>query len=168
MTLTTHAVVGAAAASFFPQSPALAFAAGFASHFLIDALPHWDYELRSKKDKTLHGTLNDDMDVRSGAFLFDCMRVGGDALFGTALSIFIFSFWLFNLPLWLVVLGAWAGILPDPLQFLYYKTRLKLLEPLQRFHIWIQKGRSIYPPPLLGIFYQTLLAVLVLGAAVFL
>lgn len=161
MTLTTHAVVGAAAASLFPNYPVLAFAAGFASHFAIDALPHWDYRVLSKQQEP--NRLNDDINIYDKRFLFDLMRIGGDALLGTILAVFIFSFWLFDLPIWFVVLGAWAGILPDPLQFVYWKTRLKLMLPLQRFHIWIQKGRSIAPPPLVGLFYQLALVVVMIG-----
>src|SRR5258708_34344535 len=45
--LTTHAIVGGALASLFPTRPITAIAAGFASHFVIDAIPHWDYPLQS-------------------------------------------------------------------------------------------------------------------------
>jgi hypothetical protein len=78
-------------------------------------------------------------------------------------AVLIFCFWLFDFPVWLAVLGAWAGILPDPMQFVYYKTRSKLLLPLQRFHIWVQKGKSIHPPFYTGLLYQ---AVVVVGALV--
>ena len=47
MILSTHAVVGGAIASLGPSDPILAAAAGFASYFAIDAIPHWDYPLRS-------------------------------------------------------------------------------------------------------------------------
>lgn len=161
MTLTTHAIVGAAAASFFPTNPVLAFAAGFASHLAIDALPHWDYKILSKQQDS--NRLNDDVNVYDKKFVLDLLRIGGDATLGTLLAVLIFSVWLFDLPVWLAVLGAWAGILPDPLQFVYWKTRSKLLLPLQRFHIWIQKGKSIHPPAYLGLLYQ---AVLVIGILV--
>jgi len=160
MTLTTHAIVGAAAASLFPASPVLAFAAGFASHFAIDSLPHWDYRLLSKQDNP-GDKLSEDMKF-GRMFVFDLLRIGSDAALGVLLAAFIFSFWLFNLPLWFVVMGALAGILPDPLQFVYYKTRSKLLLPLQRFHIWVQKGKSIHPPFYIGLLYQVLLVAVIL------
>jgi hypothetical protein len=47
MILSTHAIVGGALASLFPSHPVVIIAAGFASHFAIDAIPHWDYKLRS-------------------------------------------------------------------------------------------------------------------------
>jgi hypothetical protein len=48
MILTTHAVVGAVLASFVPSYSATAFALGFASHFILDAIPHVDYPIKSR------------------------------------------------------------------------------------------------------------------------
>src|SRR6266700_2786307 len=48
MILSTHAIVGAALASFLPSHPAAAFVAGFASHFALDAIPHVDYPIKSR------------------------------------------------------------------------------------------------------------------------
>lgn len=162
MTLTTHAIVGAAAATLFPGQPVLAFTAAFASHLAIDSLPHWDYRILSRQDENPRELVMQ-VDTRSPKFLYDLLRIGGDAILGTILAVFIFSFWLFHFPLWLAVLGAWAGILPDPLQFVYSKTQSKILLPLQRFHVWIQKGKSIYPPPFVGLLYQFVLVVLIAG-----
>jgi hypothetical protein len=47
MILSTHAIVGGAVASLLPSHPMPVAALGFASHFAIDAIPHWDYPLRS-------------------------------------------------------------------------------------------------------------------------
>ena len=44
MILSTHAVVGAALASFVPSHPFAAFVIGFASHFALDTIRrpfHW-------------------------------------------------------------------------------------------------------------------------------
>lgn len=163
MTLTTHALVGAAAASLFPSQPVLAFTAGFMSHFAIDALPHWDYRILSKEQEE-ENRLNDNMDTKSPLFLYDLVRIGSDALLGTVLAVGIFSVLLFNVPWWLALLGAWAGILPDPLQFVFYKLRPKVMEPLQRFHIWVQKGKSIHPGAPIGLLLQAGLVVLIVGA----
>jgi hypothetical protein len=53
MILTTHAVVGAALASFVPSHPVTAFAMGFASHFVLDAIP------RRLSDQVLFGESQD-------------------------------------------------------------------------------------------------------------
>lgn len=160
MTLTAHALAGAAAASLFPQQPAVAFVAGFASHFAMDAIPHWDYKLLSKKETG--NPLEEDM-VLGKAFIMDLLRIGSDATLGVLLSVFIFSLWIFHAPLFIVVLGAVAGILPDPLQFIYMKTRSKILEPLQQFHSWIQKPSPIAVPAWVGLGLQCAVVVLIIG-----
>jgi hypothetical protein len=162
MTLTTHAIVGAAAASIFPSQPVLAFAAGFASHLAIDSLPHWDYKILSKS-RNESDRLDEHFNIKSREFVLDLARIGSDAVLGTILAVLIFSFLLFHFPIWFVVMGAWAGILPDPLQFVYYKFRPKFMESLQRFHIYVQEGKSIYPPPLVGLLYQFILVVAVVA-----
>lgn len=144
MTLATHAAVGAAAAAFFPEHPYLAFAAGFASHFAIDSLPHCDYAslLRSSR-KNPFNPLETDM-VIGRAFLHDLKLLGFDALIGFALAFFVA--WFFGMDPRIALVGAGAGIFPDLLQFVYFKTRRtffeRVLNPLQRFHVWIQEGRE--------------------------
>lgn len=144
MTLTTHALVGAAAASLFPEHPYLAFAAGFASHFAIDALPHYDYDeyLRSFK-RDLISRLHTDM-VLGKYFLRDLAIIGGDALLGFVLTFGAAK--LLGISPELALVGAGAGLYPDLLQFVYYKIRTTHFGPalqyLQSFHIWVQKDNS--------------------------
>ncbi len=164
MTLTTHAVVGAAAAQFFPAYPIVAFSAAFLSHLAIDSLRHYDYKPRSiRKDEA--NPLNTDM-VMGKEFVFDFLQIAADAILGLLLSIFLFHFAITEAPLWLIVLGVIGGILPDPLQFVYFKTRSKLLEPFQRFHVWIQEGKSLEVPASAGLSLQGLLVVVILGVVV--
>ncbi len=141
MTLTTHAIVGAAAAQFFPRNPAFAFFAGFFSHFIIDSLPHRDYKILSgKKENEIKDLLDYDMNVWTRAFVWDALRIGFDMFLGIILSIVIFTT-LNNSSLVVALLGAIGGILPDPLQFVYWKTKMRFMVPLQRFHAWIQKEK---------------------------
>lgn len=146
VTLTTHAIVGTAAMTATVAALGatltgltLGVAAGFASHFVIDAIPHWNEGsaiLRSttrNKHEPLEGN------VIAGEYaLRDFSVVSADGLLGLFLSIVIFSVWLFHVPVSTVFLGAAAGECPDALQFFYFKTRLKLMEPLQKFHHRIQ------------------------------
>ena len=145
MTLTTHALVGAAAASLFPAHPYIAFAAGFASHFAIDSIPHWDYVdyLRSVfKDE--HDPLNKNMGGEG--LVHDLLIIGADALLGCLLA--AVAAVLLRIPLPIALIGAGAGIYPDALQFVYYKVRTTRAEPalryLQLFHQWIQEGKHRY------------------------
>ena len=161
MILATHAIAGAAVAQLFPQHPVFAFAAGFASHLALDSIPHWDYKVLSvEKDK--NEPLNTDM-VMGKKFIFDALRIGTDALAGLMLSIFVFFYFFHNVPLSITLIGAIAGMLPDPLQFVYWKTRSPFLLPLQKFHIWIHSKTSLKASPALGLSLQFLIIVAVVS-----
>jgi hypothetical protein len=60
-------------------------AAGFASHFAIDAIPHWDYPLSV-------GTGVDNRGLKIDAGLVrDLVFIGADACAGLAVALFIFA-----------------------------------------------------------------------------
>lgn len=166
MTLTTHAIVGAASAQLFPAHPALAFSAGFVSHLAIDSLPHWDYEILSLKHDE-RDPLSDDM-VLGKKFLFDLVRIGSDALLGLVFSLLIFFYFFHTSTVTLILIGAAGGIFPDFLQFVYWKTRSKILTPLQRFHIWIQEGKSLHIHPLAGLSLQFAMVIVLVLTSLFL
>jgi hypothetical protein len=137
MILSTHAVVGGAIASLVPSDPILAAAAGFASHFAIDAIPHWDYPLRSISV----GKGADNRCLRlNRAVMIDLISIGVDACAGLALAI-----WLFATPAsaWVIALGATAAIVPDPLQFVHSVHPREPLVTLQRFHEWVHSKRKL-------------------------
>ena len=150
MILGTHAIVGAAVASLMPDHPALAFASGVASHFAIDAIPHWDYPLRAVKPNT--GTA-----LKLNWPLFqDLGLIMLDACVGLAIAL-----WLYATPTSAisVLLGALGAILPDPLQFAYRLYPREPLRTLQRFHVWIHTKRKFAWP--LGVSSQLSFIVLV-------
>lgn len=108
MTLATHAVVGSATASLIPSHPVIGFCAGFMSHFLLDSIPHWDYELKSNpvnpsKDRLL--CVNADT-------IHDIICVGLDFSLGILLSSI---FLLFGASIITICIGIIAGTLPDAL-----------------------------------------------------
>lgn len=160
MTLTTHALVGAASAQIFSFNPIAAAIAAFLSHFLIDAIPHWDYQILSaQKDPATNR--NHDMAL-GPAFYKDITRIGFDALLGMALSGF-FAFYFFGSPtIFLSLLGGVFGILPDPLQFAYFKIKREPLVSLQKFHEWIHSGNRVLKDKnrwAIGLFSQILLVI---------
>ncbi len=129
MTLASHAVAGASAAIIFRRHPWLGLAAALASHFLLDAIPHWHYVIPLKRNgKWKSEKFAWDADVRN-TFL----RTGADSLSGTAIALILVL--LVSPEDWLWALsGAVLGVLPDFLQFLEYLTRSRLLIPFQRLH----------------------------------
>jgi hypothetical protein len=166
MTQATHAIIGAAAASLFPEQPGLAFAAGFASHFIIDAIPHWDYDRQ-----WLH-SINYSYDkmhtsVRLGKDAWhDVGIVGIDAFIGFLLTCWLA--WYLDVPLGIALIGAGAGLFPDFLHFIFFAFRKyewvdRVLEPLERFHAWVGWREYKYMHPAQGIALQLALVVVVVG-----
>ena len=84
--LATHAIVGAAIASQIPNHPVIALLAGIASHFAIDAIPHWDYPLRSIRGGAKKGS---PLTLDKG-FLVDLSLIALDGLAGLALAFSLF------------------------------------------------------------------------------
>jgi hypothetical protein len=157
MILSTHAVVGAALASLMPSHPFAAFVTGFASHFAIDAIPHWDYPLRSIS--VAQGAQNDRR--LTPALLGDLAVIGFDAFAGLALAIVVFG-----APSTLVVIlaGAVGAMLPDPFQFVHAHYPYEPLASLQRFHRWIHTKRRLDWP--IGVSSQIAFATAAAGAAI--
>lgn len=113
MILSTHAVLGGAIAGLFPSHPVLVAVAAFASHFAIDAIPHWDYHLRTI---SLKPGANNRRLIGDRRFFQDLALIGFDAGAGLLIAI-----WLFATPatIGVIVLGALAGMAPDPLRFVH-------------------------------------------------
>jgi hypothetical protein len=139
MILSTHAIVGAAVASLMPDHPALAFASGMATHFAIDAIPHWDYPLRAISVKPNTGSA-----LRLNWYL--CRDLGlilTDACVGLAIAL-----WLYATPTAeiSVLLGALGAMLPDPLQLAHRLCPREPLRTLQRFHVWMHTNQKLAWP----------------------
>lgn len=131
MILTNHAITGAALASLTPNQPLVGFTVGFLSHFVLDAVPHWDYYLASFKEDG-DNPLNDDV-ILNGDFLKDILKIGLDGIIGLSLSYLVFVLY-FKISIVAVLCGAIGAMMPDALQFVYMKWRHEPLKSLQRLH----------------------------------
>ena len=151
MTLATHAVVGAAIAASIPSHPIIGFTLAFASHFVLDAIPHWDYPLYSSK-KDSGDRMNDDM-VLNKNFLVDLSRIGLDMSIGFLLVLIFFTLASPNL-FWIPFIGLCGAVIPDGLQFVYWKWRHQPLITLQKSHIWIHAKKDFNDKPAIGIPFQ--------------
>ena len=161
MTLTTHAIVGAAVASVIPAHPVIGFIGGFASHFCLDSIPHWNegVALLRSVERDPHAPAS--RKIRRGKDLVhDMLVVGADSVLGFAAASAIL--WgLFGAPLYIVLLGAFAGQLPDGLQFVYFIFKPRFMAPLQQFHARVQTESTDIA--YLGIEAGLILAVIALG-----
>lgn len=160
MTLTTHIAIAAAVTHpFMGAHPAVIFSIAVASHYLADAVPHWDYRLASMgsstipREKRWSGTVST---VR-----MDIVRAGSDALIG-AILVFLVARPSDPVAIAWLVASIIGGPLPDAMQGVYYIFKHpRWLAPLQRFHDHMHSKVRLGYYPLIGIPFQ--LAIL-LGA----
>jgi len=134
MTLAAHTIVGASIANILPNHPVIGFVAGFTSHFLLDAIPHWDYSLLSSKENS-NNPMDRDMIINK-YFIIDLLKIGIDISVGILAVLFLFSNSNIDFS-WAPFWGMIGAIMPDALQFVYFKWRHEPLKSLQRFHIWV-------------------------------
>ena len=139
MILSTHAIVGAAIASLMPDHPALALASGIASHFAIDAIPHWDYSLRAISVRPNSRAAL----ILNWSLCRDLGLIGLDACVGLAIALWLYAGPGAELS---VLLGALGAMLPDPLQLAHRLYPREPLRTLQRFHVWIHTDRKLTWP----------------------
>jgi hypothetical protein len=162
MVLATHIVVGSAVASIFPNHPLIGFSAAFASHFVLDAIPHWEYKLKSRVstsgDPLLKNSLETDF-VINRFFVGDLFCIGIDILIGILLAIFALG-GAGRLSVSVLTAGALGAVTPDSLQFVYTKIRREPLVSLQRFHQWVHIKKHLRNP-LAGIIWQLAIVALV-------
>lgn len=165
MTLSTHAIVGAAIASVMPAHPVIGFVVAFASHFLLDAIPHWDYALSSQIESVTGDPMDTDMMINK-SFFFDLLKIGSDMFLGVAVVLFFFTF---NGPhlFWIPFVGVAGAVLPDALQFIYMKWKHQPMTSLQKFHLWIHAQRDYNERPSIGIPLQIVFAALVIFVGYF-
>lgn len=148
MVLMPHALGGAVAGLLFRDTPLAALGAGFLSHFVLDAIPHWHYTLRSKK-RSLDRHAADRWTF-DRTFLFDLCFIGLDATLGMVLVIAATA----SLPpveRVSLALGAVGGIMADAFQLIYAIFPHSPVKYLQRFHMWAHSVRRLDDRPLLGI-----------------
>jgi hypothetical protein len=160
MTLTTHAVIGATVASLFPEQPWLAITVAFASHFLLDALPHWDYSVQCLK-KDVNDPTHEEF-VVNPLSLIDLLKISIDFTCGIILALMLLPVSPISIGVWLILVGALMGMLPDFLQFIYFKFKPRWVKPFQRLHDFAHTRIRIKYQPVIGITSQVLL---VLAAA---
>jgi len=164
MILATHAIAGAAAAQLFPDNPWLAFIAAFASHFILDAIPHWNYQLKSKaKDPSdpLDGKM-----IWGKKFIVDILKISLDFAAGIALSILFFSKGA-DQNTAVTILGALGGTLPDALRFAYWQLKVEPFKFLQKFHYWIHPKKERQLSLAVGIPLQVLIVAVIIVATGF-
>ena len=150
MTLTAHGIVGGAIVSLMPAHPVIGLCLAFACHFLLDAIPHWEYPIQSDSvNPKIGAAMRYDR-----ALLIDMLTIGFDGALGVACALLLFAT---RDNIALVASGACAAIFPDVLQFVYTRFPHEPLSSLQRFHEWAHSSTSLNTRPIFGIASQATL-----------
>jgi hypothetical protein len=161
-------VVGGALAQISKANPILAFVMGFLSHYILDIIPHWDYPLLSSSKSKTGNPLDGEIVIGRG-FLVDLVKVGADFLIGLSIVLFFFEpngFSILLNPLALIkspiLWGSFGGILPDILQFIYYKTKREPLTSFQKFHDFMHSRMRLNNHMIMGPALQIIFVALVI------
>ncbi len=160
MILTTHAIVGAAVAEIFPSNPILGFFAAFFSHFILDAIPHWDYKIKSHQ-KNPNDPLNGGIKLGKD-FIIDILKVLIDLMLGFILSFLIFSKGGKNSQE-IAIIGALGGMFPDALQFAYWIFKINFLRFIQKIHFAVHHIIKTNPPIFWRIFSQIAIVAIIIA-----
>ena len=128
MILTTHSIVGASITNLFPGNPGVGSILAFVSHYLLDMVPHKDYDVKfiDEESKTIKSAVNN---LKSALHF---LPVALDLLVGVILCILIFV--RDEQTFYLTFFGIIAGVLPDFFQFLYLKYKKHPFIIVQKFH----------------------------------
>ena len=148
MTGLNHAVTGALVAAAINR-PVIALPAALLSHFAVDAIPHWNYELKPHIARRQVIML---ADLALSLALLIVLAVGVDA------------------NPYLVIAGGLLAILPDTMWLRHFITGRpsitgsprRLINRLRQFHFWIQWSETskgffvelVWFPLMLWLIYQ--------------
>lgn len=155
MTLATHIIIAAAVTKPIASAhPLLIFAVAMITHYLSDAIPHWDYSLSSIDSEVRHEERA--WKFGDATFLRDVRNVACDGLLGILFVALITQPSSPSEILWLFFTAA-GSILPDFLQGVYYTRRADFLRIIHRFHGFMHSKISLGPYPLIGIPFQAVI-----------
>ncbi|MEK7061040.1 MAG: hypothetical protein AAB954_00060 [Patescibacteria group bacterium] len=139
---TPHALLGAAIAVKL-GNPALSIPLAFASHFILERVPHWNPHLNAETDKYGKPTKNSTIIVVIDSSL--ALILGSAIAFSQPNTLMIIN----------VLLSSFAAVLPDLIEAPYFFLRVRNNKYIKRW-IKFQKSIQIDAPPFLGLLTQFL------------
>ncbi len=161
MTLTTHSIIAAAVTKPISHiHPLLIFVVAVATHYLSDAIPHWDYKITSIEN--IENREHRHFGTNRNAILHDIKNFAIDGFLGLAIVAVIARPETMQQWLW-VLASVVGGCLPDFLQGLYL-FKLKFLRKPQQFHDIFHTNIRLGPYALIGIPFQLVIVLVALYA----
>ena len=140
MILSVHATFGAAVSAMIPSHPLAGFVLGFASHFVLDAIPHKDYDLLSVESTPDCKMKLAETIYKKFRLMRDMAVVSLDALVGLSLA---FLFFFNPTHPFVFLAGALGALLPDFLSFLYLLFKHKPLVMFFELHASVVHSKVI-------------------------
>ncbi len=157
MILTPHAIIGASLANIIPDNPALGFGLAFLGHYVLDMLPHTDYEVDNfvdKETKTVRSIF------KNSRALLDFLFIIFDFIIAVFLCILLFV--RDEKTAIITLVGIMGGVLSDFFQFLYLKFKNQPWIFFQKIHKKFHFDIDKKPNLLVGVLMQILSPVLFL------
>ena len=156
MTLATHVIIaGAVIAPIAANAPLpIVFMIGVATHYLSDAIPHYDYPLRSAKQERAE-VLHIELTPTPKNITIDLLKIGLDATLGIAVTLYLSQSFTPQTALPYLV-AATGAILPDALQSVYWFWRKSPMHEIKVCHDFFHAKHRL-KKDLLGIGSQLLI-----------
>jgi hypothetical protein len=132
---TPHVVIGAAIATKIPN-PFISIPLAFASHFLLEQIPHWNPHLNTELKK--HGKISTTSNI----------VIASDVMLSLSLGSYIAFQKYPNISAMVVILIAcFASVLPDLVEapYFYFKYQNPLLNKWIGFQKKLQSDTSLIP-----------------------
>ena len=197
MILSSHIIVASAAAAsavqaFNSKSPFLIFSVALASHYLLDIIPHWEYELFSidgfKDKENDFSKIRMAFDIKN--LLNDFLKLSFDFFAGLAAAWFLTKIFWPEFSFLYLTIAAGASVLPDVLQGFYIVSppppeadapqaqkadqplaekgaMKKIFFPLYIFHLFFHSEFRLEKYPLPGFLFQMFIVGLIVALLTF-
>lgn len=153
MLLTPHILIGALI-GFKIQNPWLVFILAIISHFILDAIPHREYDIKALRRKKI-----------DKQFIIELFQVITDLVIGVSTTIFF----VWHSPSRnSAILGMMAAVIPDGITFLYWRTKFPIFKTITDFHRFTIHPKNNKNTPLIwGLGGQLLIIALAISAIIF-
>lgn len=147
MILTSHILIGAAIGTKFDNYFVI-FGLSLLSHFALDAIPHWEYQISSTKAHIRLDKKNLRKELRNikanKVRLNKFHKILFDLIFGLILAIGSIYFITGKMPnLLLTAIGIFGALLPDGLTVLYFNFDCHFIESFQVCQFWIHCSQIV-------------------------
>lgn len=173
MILSSHIIVASAVAAsavqiFGLKSPFLVFSVALASHYLLDIIPHWEYQLFSidgfEDEKNDFSKIRMVLDNKK--LLNDFLRLSFDFFAGLLTAWFLTGIFWPEFSFLFLAIAASASVLPDILQGFYIVSKgvmKKILLLLWNFHLFFHSELRLKKDPLAGFLFQMFIVGLIVA-----